>query len=271
MKPLSTFAKASTALALLLFSCSKDGHFLQPPEVVQGCRISALNVTAQNGLLPPKSTLFFNYDTAGRLVAMTDGAPVISTTFDYYFRYDHFGRLSDYIITTAGSTAVLLWHRYSYPNLKTIVDTTFDYQGLSTGPPPTSAPYSRDVYTLDNEDRIISWNGVSFQYDRNGDLVRSGITYDNKVNLYRTNPAFLLINRDYSLHNALYNYSLIYPYSPIPLDITGYNSFGLPLEFKVPFAPGPYGIKLNDNFDFVFTDLQISYDCDGPAPLSSDQ
>jgi len=250
-----------TGTALLFFSaCSKAVHFQEPPEVVNGCRIESFTTYAQDGQpSSPPVGLSFTYNAAGNPLKILTSTPVANSPYDYHFRYDGFGRLTDYILNYSGNPGAVIWHRYSYPNVKTIVDTSYDYVGLIDGPSPTySFDTYVDVYRLDEKDRIISDNDIHFQYDHNGNLVRSGVTYDNKVNLYRTNAVWLLINKDFSLNNALNSI----PNDLTSFQITGYNSQKLPLGFNV--VPGnSYATKLNDGLHYFFTNLKIGYSCNG--------
>ena len=255
---------ALTGIALLFLpACSKTVHFQEPPEVVNGCRIESFTAYTQDGeSSSPSVSLSFTYNAAGNPLKIITSASVPNSQYDYHFRYDGFGRLTDFIINYPGEPGAVIWHRYSYPNRKTIVDTTYGYVGLIDGPPPTySFDIYVDIYHLDDKDRIISDNDTHFQYDRNGNLVRSGVTYDNKVNLFRTNAVWLLINKDFSLNNPLNGI----PNGPPPLLITGYNSERLPLGFIL--APGSsFATSLSDRLLFFFTNLKIGYSCDSHNP-----
>ncbi len=62
-----------------------------------------------------------------------------------------------------------------------------------------------------------------YSYDINGNLVLPGITYDNKVNIHRTNKVFMFVDRDYSMNN--------------PFTAPAYNGYGLPQTVGTP-TPG---------------------------------
>jgi len=55
--------------------------------------------------------------------------------------------------------------------------------------------YGTDFYSGDFSD--------SYQYDASGNLVRPGVTYDDKVRIYRTNDIWMFLMRDYSKNNAV--------------------------------------------------------------------
>ena len=123
----STFilASATAALALLFSaSCSKD-TFREPPEIVNGCPITSFGITFWEG----SYTRSFQYNKAPHLLGMTTGTHVPNSQLDHQFRYEAFGRVSDYIITGAGFTGAFIWHRYSYPDAKTIIDSSYDSCG----------------------------------------------------------------------------------------------------------------------------------------------
>jgi hypothetical protein len=255
-----TIASAHAALALIFLSSCSKGTLLPPPEIVNGCPITSFGVILPNGNLPDSTTVTFHYNNAGQLLEMTAGAFVTNAEYDYHFRYDALGRLTDYVITGAGLTGAFVWHRYSYPDAKTIVDSSYDYVGDIDGPPPTtSSDIYADILQLDDEDRVVvdsnkAIGTTHYQYDRNGDLIRPGVTYDRKVNLLRTNYLLMLIVRDFSLNNPLFSYIGAGVYD-VAVQISGYNSAGLPeqLTSADDYFPG-IGIE--------FSTLQITYGCD---------
>jgi hypothetical protein len=254
---LSTLALASAcaSVSLLFFSSCSKGRFLEPPEIVNGCPITSFSTFLEGGT--PSPPLTFQYNKAGQLLTITPGTTVINDLLDYHFRYDAFGRISDYIITGAGFTGAFIWHRYSYPDARMIVDSSYDYVGDIDGPPPTTSfDISVDFLPLDNEDRVIADStgpgGVThYQYDMEGNLVRPGVTYDHKINFLRTNYLLMLILRDFSRNNPLFGY--IYPFNPV--QITGYNAAGLPEELICT-------LDYFEGFIFEFTTLKITYSCD---------
>jgi hypothetical protein len=251
-------ARLSAALFLFLLSgCYKT--ISEPPEVVNGCRITAFG-TSNGGTFYPGVVV--SYNAAGNPVEFAANPPGQlngMTWYDLNFRYDSYQRLTDCMINYADALGAVIWHRYSYPGPRTIIDSSYDYSdALVNGPPPTT---SFDIYVdtlrLDDKDRIISDNDILFKYDRNGDLIRAGVTYDNKTSLWRTNAVLMFIAKDFSLHNALNGI----PNALTPLAISNYNSHGLPLEFDV-LPGGSVPTELNPGFIVEFsTDLQIQYDC----------
>ncbi len=143
----------------------------------------------------------------------------------YHFRYDKYGRLSDYILTYFGSAGgVVTWDEYTYPDKKTVIDSAYEYTGNVSDPVhPTDFKNHGNlvtVYNLDASGRIIRAselgnNGIpyfvsNFAYNSHGNLIRPGVTYDNKVNVYQTNKVWMFIHNDYSVNNELTNP----PYTP---------------------------------------------------------
>lgn len=230
----------------------------EPPEVVNACRITAFGTSNDGTFIPD---MLVTYNASGNPTDVSTNPPGqwgVLSMYDMHFRYDAFGRLTDFIINYADAPGAVIWNRYSYPHPGIIVDSAFDYSdALADGPPPTTAiDINIHTYRLDDKDRIISDNDEQFQYDRNGDLIRSGVTYDNKVNIWRTNAVWMFIAQDFSLHNPLNGIATALS----PLEIPAYNSYGLPLEFEL--LPGGEPTELNPNILIGFSStLQIQYDC----------
>jgi hypothetical protein len=76
---------------------------------------------------------------------------------------------------------------------------------------------SKFYYDVHEAEEVGTVTTVYYMYDRRGNLIRPGVTYDNKTNLSRTHPVWMFINKDYSLNNAV--------------KATSYNAAGLPLTF----------------------------------------
>jgi hypothetical protein len=256
-----SFRVAQLSAALFVFLLSGCYKMIpEPPEVVNGCHITAFGASNSGTFYPG---VVVSYNAAGNPIEFAANPPGqlnAMTWYDLHFRYDAYQRLTDCMLNYADAPGAVIWHRYSYPGPRTIVDSSYDYVGLVDGPPPTT---SGDIYVdtlgLDDKDRIVSDNGTAFKYDRNGDLIRPGVTYDNKISLWRTNAILMFIAKDFSLHNALNGI----PNALTPLAISSYNSHGLPLEFDV-LAGGSVPTELNSGFIIGFsTDLQIQYDCSG--------
>ena len=93
-------------------------------------------------------------------------------------------------------------------------------------------------------------------YDRNGNLVRPGVTYDDKINIYRTNRVWQFINGDYSRNNPVTGGGF---YS-FPVTPAAYNGAGLPTRFL-----GPSTLI----FGYSFYTMDVTYSCDVPAEATA--
>ena len=129
-------------LVFLLSGCYKT--IPEPPEVVNGCRITAFG-TSDGGTFSPG--VIVTYNAAGNpteFAANPPGQLNGMTWYDLHFRYDAYQRLTDCMLNYADATGAVIWHRYSYPGPKTIIDSSYDYSNaVVDGPPPTT---SGDIY-----------------------------------------------------------------------------------------------------------------------------
>src|SRR5262249_21409757 len=146
-----------------------------------------------------------------------------------------------------------------------IIDSFYAYGDPNGGnasifnPTPVGMAFDyATIITLDDKGRVIKVQDAndpsftSYQYDARGNLIRDGVTYDNKVNPYRTSPVWQLVFKDFSQNNpskTFYNG---------PETITGFNAVGLPL-----------GISSGDYlFGKLWSGLTFTYACGAghPAP-----
>jgi hypothetical protein len=248
--------------ALLLPGCQKLFDYIKdnPGEAKKYCKVKALKWQRAGEYTSAKVI----YNTAGNPLSMliegNNGAGVL---WDYRFRYDKKNRLSDHIMNLHGAPGVMMWERYSYPSSNKIIDTAFYYSGLITDavPPNAGNAYQYNVYVfdLDNKGRIYKETqlaadgGVAYEtyytYDAQGNRIADYITYDDKVNPYRTNPVWSLVNREYSVSNTLY--TMEHPFHP-GNKILAYNEWGLPTKLTSRDAP-----LFGNHYDT----LEIEYQC----------
>jgi hypothetical protein len=250
------------AFACLFFSCKKtndpieqafdgtiSGTVQHKVKELKDCRVQQIINYPCCGL---KDTLAFSYnswgdpDTIKRLPFTGTGSP------NYIFRYDKKRRLTDMLGLYDGNGG-LFWHKYFYENpgnSNIVMDSTFYFVRLRNGMLDSYVSSLTTYYTYDKWDRIIkdstifpsSFANVStFMYDANGN--RTGRTYDNKVNIHRTNKIWMFFDRDYSMNN--------------PFSAESYNAEGLPAEFHFTFND-PYFL----NFITEIKDAKITYTCD---------
>ncbi len=137
-------------------------------------------------------------------------------------------------------------------------DSLVEYQGDFTkypNPPyPGGGTVSVTLYRLDREGRPVSYTysdryqtgSGTIEYDRAGNRVIPGVTYDNKVNVYQTNKIWQQAFGDYSRNN------------PYPAGISAYNNYGLPVEYLS--TPSLYV----STFGFPPTNylIRLTYSCD---------
>ena len=127
------------------------------------------------------------------------------------FRYDDLHRLRE-SLGDYGNGYYEYWHFYGYDaNGRISVDTIYIFGEMGTR--PTNPGQSRIThYEYDNQGRMTRAYGTdfysgdfsnSYQYDASGNLIRPGVTYDNKVSIYRTNDIWMFLMRDYSKNNAV--------------------------------------------------------------------
>jgi len=216
---------AAVFVSLSFFlSCKKIADFEAP------CKIMMLTEKYQHQPIYPieYDTLRIYYNSKGNPVRL-DYTSNETGKPDYFFTYDNKDRLIE-LVSKYGSF-IEFTHKYYYNNNQFIeYDTTF-YADQSI-----RVSYVIHKYTYDDKGRIIRIDdktnfGAEFShkygYNTTGNRILQqgypvdGSTYDNKINLLRTNLIFCFLNRDYSVNNLR--------------AATSYNTKDLPLAF--PFYP----------------------------------
>ena len=134
------------------------------------------------------------------------------------FKYDSWHRLREYLEAYSNNTFET-WHFYGFDQSGRIgVDTSYTFGSSLTGKPTNY--YYRTISTLsyDAQNRIISSANVitpdptnpqvppssnlqTWTYNSAGNREVPGLTYDNKLNLNRTNDIWMFLARDYSVNN----------------------------------------------------------------------
>jgi hypothetical protein len=213
---------------------------------------------------PVPDTLYFSYNRDGSPASAIRNGFADEANPNWFFSYDRQGRLiqaaalfSGFTISNGKLTGSGIYlHRYSYDIRNRVSTDTFKAGPTFVNGVLTVFHGEIQVSHLeyDSRDRIIKEtiteisqsggpatpNGsVDYNYDANGNLTKPGqtIVYDQKVNFYRTNKVWMLINRNYSVNN--------------PFTAGTYNSFGLPTKDIPPFA-----------FLFLgYSDATIQYSC----------
>lgn len=159
------------------------------------------------------------------------------------FRYDHKGRLKEFI-APYNNDNYELWFKYEHDHKGRIISDTQNVFGtfIDSTPAPSGYLQAPGFYEYDMYDRISKitrhypMNTViedNYEYNSDGNLERirsftngspSGIqtfnSYDDKVNIFRTNKIWMFVGRNYSKNNQI--------------AATSYNSKGLPTQFNSP-------------------------------------
>lgn len=223
---------------------------------------------------------FFNYNSKGMLESIiTD--KVGTGNPNYFFLYDRRGRpvqvISVFTKTPTEPGPIWTLHRYGYDNADQIVrDTSFEFGAVDEGGGIT-APFVYESHALMHYDcysRVVAeddsawvrgsfiWTDhFSYKYDANGNLaytarqMRTGMAgvpqlsndtfrcgpYDNKIQLRRTTPIWMFMDRNYSAKNSFTTAS--------------YNSNGLPLQFD----SREYLQGLNTLIPFIWGNVAVEY------------
>lgn len=194
------------------------------------CRI--MKITAPAGPRGPIPVHYvFSYNKLGDPVSIVNDQ-VSTGNPNLFFVYDKYNRLSQLIRPYEGGSYET-WERYGYDNRGRIVrDTTFGFGQMSaTGPLETDYFGYSDIFydalgrISQMRDSIFRGNqflyaaNTEFAYNDSSNRVKPDFrqTYDNKLNLHRTNKIWMFICRDYSVNN--------------PFTASAYNEHGLPLTF----------------------------------------
>jgi hypothetical protein len=193
----------------------------------------------------------FEYDKDNNPVSVTSDQPGTGYP-NLYFKYDKKGNLIEYVGLYSGGNSFEFLHRYGYSDNRIVADTVYIFGQY---PNPTSY-YTKRVLHLkyDKFNRVIkdsvvyaSANAydqdIAYNYDNNGNLIRSGTTYDDKVSPQRTNKVWMFADRNYSVNNMV--------------AANSYNSSGLPLTFSGNQFQ-TLAIFANTYF---YGSAEITYDC----------
>lgn len=203
------------AIALLSISgCQKIEEALlkDPTADYKPCNIQFMHYVSQ---YPSDAVFYYNKYGNPDSVRHT----FVSTGFtNTDFRYDAQQRLTDYIRSYAFNKTFETWSHYIYDsNNKTITaERRYIFGTLTTASEPTTYyTFSTINITYDAQGRRV---GPYDTYDAAGNKIIQGVTYDNKVNIHRTNKIWMFVDTDYSRNN--------------PIAVDSYNRYGLPQQFS---------------------------------------
>jgi hypothetical protein len=232
MKPAKSI---TTTVVVFLFALSFAGcRKGDQIELKNICRIASMNVYLDQVLAPR----FFIYNAKGDPVEVRFQEELTGTpTFKFW--YDAQGRLAGY----SGYQD----HSYTYDqNGNAVIDSiesNYAGGGFRYADKLFYDKYGRVIRSEKKlfQTDIPNFPGVGntvithYEYDKRGNLVKPGVTYDSKPSMIRTSKVWMLIEKDYSVNNPVY------------ASMT-YNEFGFPVR------PGPRKF-----LDYV-VDL-VNYDC----------
>jgi hypothetical protein len=184
----------------------------------------------------------FNYDEFGNPVSVvyleTDdgtGTPTFSFDYDVNHRLTHYRGYSDHNLTYNSSGQIVIdsgYYNYAGGDARYENRLYYDVYGR------IRKETSKFYYDYGESEDVGTTTTRIYEYDRRGNLISPGYTYDNKKNIARTHPIWMYITRNYSINN--------------PEKASSYNSSGLPLT---------YG---NIYVNFLESSIQIQtveYDC----------
>jgi len=199
------------------------------------------------------NTASFTYDAFGNPLTVTN-TEVVTGAPNLIFKYDAAHRLSEFIRPYANGTFET-WSKYVYDaSGKIATDTTYVFGQVTPAGPADYWEARLTTYTYDATCRILKTSSLviegentgtlpfvqTYAYDASGNLIRPGITYDNKVNIHRSNKIFMFVDRDYSMNN--------------PFTATSYNAYSFPQVINLPKpAPSIYFLqRFIDQATFVY-------------------
>lgn len=219
---------ACIAVSLVqLSSCVKPPRDFEPRDgnsVFDNCRVK--RVTIQS----PAETIDFVYNSKGDPVTVTPSNIYTGHTKKAFY-YDNKGKLNKMIEFYTGNDRYEQLHYYTYDNKNRIaVDTIYTFGALSTG---TAYGKSISYLIYDKLNRIITDSLVilspvpntfptHYAYNEAGNRTNFGATYDDKLNIHRTNKIWMFVDRDYSVNN--------------PAVADSYSYYKLPLSYLNPEA-----------------------------------
>jgi len=240
----------------LLSSCKKDypshgnGH-----ADLKICNIQRITTITN----PTDSLVFdFSYNQKGNPVLLTSNKTQ-QGLYNVHFRYDQQHRLTAYYAEPLPGQPIdfQYLHKFTHDNKgRPVIDSNYlggTFAAVNNG---TQDPIQIVHFEYDHHNRIkkateINYPGSSaesqniniYTYDANGNLVKDGVTYDDKLNWARTNSTWMFIRRDYSVNN--------------PFTATSYNPFKLPVTINEPQTP--YSIFV---YPVYYGHSKVVYQCD---------
>jgi hypothetical protein len=222
-----------------LSGCQKLHDYVEnhPDADIKDCPIMQINFDPFDFSFD--ESLVFSYNSFADPVSIIR-VPELGTGLpsSYFFKYDKKHRLTDFISMDAKGTAYT-WNRYFYENpgsTKIVLDSFYTFPLIVNGvltPDPKRGALA-DYPSYDKKGRIIKDsihytdfinNTIitvnNYSYNAAGNRTDGGYdSYDDKINIHRTNKIWMFLDRDYSVNN--------------PFVADSYNSIGLPTKVGAP-------------------------------------
>lgn len=233
------------ALVSILSSCNKLLDYVNKGDG-KGESVSSQRIKSIKGWSPLDSaTASFAYDEIGNLTRIWFDKATTGRS-NSLLRYNHDRQVLDHI-TTYDGRFFENWHHFIYNSEGRVIQDTLYTLGTITDDRPTDhSTMLVSNYTYDAYGRVVKTTttvlkpniGYTFSfdyiYDINGNRIEPhrGDTADTKVSLYRIDPNFMLMAKDYSLNN--------------PFVADEYNKAGLPV--KLHYKEGDHFYFLQASF-----------------------
>jgi hypothetical protein len=234
--------------SLLLSRCEKSNDYYarQGATELKDCPITQI-VGDLNG---SPDTLIFTYTAWGDPESVIE-LPTHAWLPKYVFKYDKKRRLTDLIGLYSNGQSGNVWQKYFYDNPgKGNITRDSVYVDFQVRNGVITCHHSYVIFCIyDKYDRVIRDSSIflsypatiqTYDYDAVGNI--AGRTYDNKINLHRTNKIWMFYDRDYSVNN--------------PFVAESYIKAGLPSRLNLTYKDPSMRFFMHE-----FRVAKIEYDC----------
>jgi hypothetical protein len=266
MKKNSSLFLPSLALMMIIFSaCQKEVDVAKQQDEIMGTPLPGLTTYCRIETFwerPGAADQVFRivgYDLFENPTFIS--TPFVATGSPFRtFKYDVWHRLTEYAEAYCCGTYNAL-HHYGFDNNGRIgVDTVWNMGGFNAmGRPADFLSRTISNLTYDAQGRIVHSSNLTtpgpafpmvppvssvntYSYNSAGNLELPDATYDNKMNINRTNDIWQFLARDYSMNNRL--------------AATAYNAVGFPTTINDP----DFYVFIN-SIDIRLNNSQIGYSC----------